>query len=257
MLERLLDWGLFGGDVVYTAVDVSADYLAIAREQLPRWADQHDYDVEIVGADHFVITRDGQRIEWRSQAADIYEFLEGAAEQNQHWDLVIGHAFIDLVSQTHFLPLMVDRLSDGGLIYFTINFDGQTILLPPIDKAADDLLMTEYHLAMDEPPETTDPRFRGSSRSSQDLLIELPKAGAEILTAGSSDWVVFGRDGGYHAQEAHFLHCIISTVNNSLMDRVDGEILRPWIAERHRQIDAGELSYIAHQLDFLARRKKQ
>lgn len=255
MFERLLDWELFVGDVVYTAVDVSADYLAIAREQLPRWADAREFEVEILGADHFLLRRDGQKIEWRSQAADVFQFLNEAVEKEQRWDLVLGHAFIDLVDQGHFLPLVVNQLTEDGLLYLTINFDGQTILLPPTDEKTDALLMAEYHLAMDEPPETTDPRFRGTSRSSQALLVELPKAGAEIVAAGSSDWVVFGKDGEYPHQEAHFLHCIVSTINNSLLGRVDGAMLRPWIAERHRQIDNGELSYIAHQLDFLARRQ--
>jgi hypothetical protein len=35
---------------------------------------------------------------------------------------------------------------------------------------------------------------------------------------------------------------------------LDPERFDAWIAKRHVQIDAGELVYIAHQLDFLGRR---
>ena len=255
MLERLFDWSLFAGDVHYTAVDVSADYLAMAHERLPIWAAEQGFAVDRKGENHFLFTRPGQRFEWISFSGDIFTFLEAGRSEPLLWDVAIAHAFLDLVNLKLFLPQLFARLTTGGLVYFTINFDGQTILLPPVDPETDQLLMAAYHAAMDRPPTETADRFVGTSRASQALLKELPAAGADILAAGGSDWVVFGRDGRYPHQEAHFLHCIVSTINNSLLGRVDDELLRPWIAARHQQIDNGELVYVAHQLDFVARKR--
>ncbi len=254
MLERLLEWELFRSDVVYTAVDVSADYLATAATRLPAWAQDRGYEVQHLGENHFVLSKNDQRIEWQACVGDIYDLLNESQQNSQHWDCVIAHAFLDLVNLKRFLPHLFACLSQGALLYFTINFDGQTILLPEIEAETDRILMNAYHVAMDQPADGRDPRYVGTSRSSQALLVELPAAGAEILASGGSDWVVWGTNGRYPAQEADFLHNIISTVNNSLWDRVDRALLRPWIAERHAQIDRGELVYVAHQLDFLARK---
>ena len=69
-----------------------------------------------------------------------------------------------------------------------------------------------------------------------------------ILAAGSSDWVVHPQNGGYLHDEAYFLHFIVDMVANALSDQID---LSDWQTTRHAQIDAGQLTYIAHQIDFL------
>jgi hypothetical protein len=76
-----------------------------------------------------------------------------------------------------------------------------------------------------------------------------------LLSAGSSDWVVFPDRGRYPDDEAHFLHHIVHTIDCELKTHpsLDPSAFQAWIAARHRQIDAGELTYIAHQLDVLAR----
>ena len=80
-------------------------------------------------------------------------------------------------------------------------------------------------------------------------------AGAEILDAGSSDWVVFPGPAGYPADEAFFLHFIIHTVGTALRGHpdLDASALDHWLQERHAQVEQGKLVYIAHQMDFLGR----
>jgi hypothetical protein len=115
--------------------------------------------------------------------------------------------------------------------------------------------MQAYHRDMDE-------RFRygrpaGESRTGRRLFHHLRAAGAPALAAGPSDWVVSaGPDGRYPADEAYFLHSILNTIQNALrnrQDRVEPGDLADWLAERGRQLAAGELVYIAHQLDFVGR----
>jgi predicted alpha/beta hydrolase family esterase len=65
-----------------------------------------------------------------------------------------------------------------------------------------------------------------------------------------------GPDGSYPADEAHFLGCILSTIRDALRtrpDRVEAADLADWLAVRGRQLAAGELVYLAHQLDFAGR----
>src|SRR5262249_9484522 len=95
----------------------------------------------------------------------------------------------------------------------------------------------------------------GDSRTGRHLFAHLRAAGAEVLAAGSSDWVVFASANGYHADEAYFLHFIIHTVHSALTGHpdVDPGRLADWIAQRHAQVEQGTLVYIAHQLDVLGR----
>jgi len=83
----------------------------------------------------------------------------------------------------------------------------------------------------------------------------LAQTGVEIIEAGSSDWVVYPAARGYCADEAYFLHFIIDTLQSALENHealaTRREPFSEWIALRHRQIQANQLVYIAHQLDFV------
>jgi hypothetical protein len=85
----------------------------------------------------------------------------------------------------------------------------------------------------------------------------LRDARAPALAAGSSDWVVHSaRDGNYPADEAYFLRRILDPTGDALRnrpDRVEPANLADWLAVRSRQLAAGDLIYIAHQLDFVGR----
>ena len=60
---------------------------------------------------------------------------------------------------------------------------------------------------------------------------------------------------GILGDEAYFLHFIIHTIGTALRGHpeLDPVRLLSWITQRHAQIEAGSLVYIAHQLDFLGR----
>jgi hypothetical protein len=65
--------------------------------------------------------------------------------------------------------------------------------------------------------------------------------------------VVFPGPDGYPGDEAYFLHFIIDTIGRALHEHpeLDSGRFQAWIAKRHRQIKSAELTYIAHQLDFI------
>ena len=97
-------------------------------------------------------------------------------------------------------------------------------------------------------------RAGGDSRSGRHLFGHLQNAGAEILAAGSSDWVVHAVNGKYLEDEDYFLHFILHFFEESLTGHteLDAGAFADWLAERRAQIERGELVYIAHQMDFLA-----
>ncbi len=148
------------------------------------------------------------------------------------------------------LPRLLALLKPGGCFYFTLNFDGATIFLPPIDPDLDALIETLYHQTMDERRVVGNPS--GSSRTGRLLLSTLPKFGGRLLAAGSSDWVVFPGPAGYPQDEAYFLHYLVHTVEEALRGHplLKEASLQEWTTLRHQQIEPGELTYIAHQLDF-------
>ncbi|RMH00955.1 MAG: class I SAM-dependent methyltransferase [Chloroflexi bacterium] len=229
MVERLITWSDWQ-HVDYHAIDAMPQNIQVARQRLkslpPGWRVQ-------------------------MEAIDLYDFI--AREQGkQTWALLIAHAFLDLVDVSTALPRLFSLLPPKGLFYFTINFDGETILEPVIDASFDKLVMTLYHQTMDE--RLVNGRPSGDSHTGRHLFAHLQAVGGDILAAGSSDWVVFaGENGRYPADEAWFLHFIIHTIHQALKNHPQLEPARfeQWIARRHAQIKQGELVYIAHQLDFV------
>lgn len=232
MVERALEWGLFEGvrqGVAYTAIDAEAGSIVAAKERLaalPSW------------------------LELQFEQADVFDFLQ-PGDGVERYDLLIAHAFLDLVDVPRILPLLEQASKPGGLLYLTISFDGATILQPEIDRAFDDAVEAAYHHTMDTRMTAGLPS--GDSRTGRHLFAHLACAGIRLLAAGSSDWVVHAIDGRYLGDERFFLDFIVHTMHGALRRTPDIDPARfdAWIAARHAQIERGELVYIAHQLDFL------
>lgn len=234
MVERALEHKLFR-HAHYTAVDEQADCIMEMRRRVP-----------------LEICADDMHIRVEPHAADALEFV-ARAEHRGAWDVLIAHTFLDLLDLPSALPLLLGSLRPGGLFYFTIVFDGATILQPEIDPVFDARVEALYHCTMDQ--RITKGRPSGDSRAGRHLFPQLRRAGADVLAAGSSDWVVFASPSGYRADEAYFLRFIVDTLHGALRGhpRLDMARFEDWIAERHAQIERGELVYIAHQLDLTGR----
>jgi SAM-dependent methyltransferase len=195
------------------------------------------------------LERPGQQAAVHLEAADILE-LAARPENRGTQDLLIAHAFLDLLDLPSALPLLLGLLRPGGLFYFTLNFDGATLLEPGLDPELDERIQALYHRTMDE--RRTGGRPSGDSRTGRRLFGALKRCGARITAAGASDWVVFPGKAGYPEDEAFFLHFIVHTIQEALKENpeLDREGFSRWIAGRHAQVERCELVYIAHQLDF-------
>ena len=234
MLERIVRWGMLQ--------ERRIDYLGI------------DNDAGNIAA---ATAPDAPNLTARFEVADFYTFAELPAHQS-HYDLVIAHAVLDLFDLDRALPLVRALLRPGGLGWFTINFDGATIFEPPLEGDPNDALNTAmlaaYHATMDA--RTIDGAPAGASATGRRLLSALPRAGLPVLAAGASDWVVFPCNGAYPNDEQAFLEAILGFFAHSLDGAagVSPAARNQWLTQRHAQIARAELSYIAHQLDFLVAR---
>jgi SAM-dependent methyltransferase len=259
MLERMLERRLLS-QASYTGLDAEAENIQTARTRLPEWAAEQGFMVHPCASQGWELTRPGQSLTARFETGDLWEFSQ---QPHQHgaWDLLVANAVLDLVDLSQVLPPLLRLLRSGGLFYFSLNFDGATILEPPIDPAYDDLVERLYHQTMDE--RVINGKPSGDSRSGRHLLTQLRQLRAPVLQAGASDWVVLAGPNGYAADEAYFLRCILETVNTALTVRPDfaAQLAQPrfttWMENRRAQLARGELIYIAHQLDVVGVRPAQ
>jgi SAM-dependent methyltransferase len=251
MVTRLCEWDVIG-NAEYTLVDTDATSLAAAERELERWARSSERSPS---GGLRLRSAPGPRgahaeLELRFVHADALEFVV-APENLQRYDLVVANAVLDLMEQRPALERILRALKPGALFWFSINFDGETIFLP--EAELDDSVARLYHQNMDE--RLRDGKPSGDSKSGRHLLELVPKVGASLVAAGSSDWVVFPRGGAYPNDEAYFLHHIVHFVHGALAGHAELDAARfeAWVRERHAQIDRAELFYIAHQLDLLGR----
>jgi SAM-dependent methyltransferase len=245
MVARLMDWGVVRAGE-YILLDADRRLLDCSRRWLRDWAAARDLRSDVLP--------DGLQVgdlRVRPVHAELGGYLEAA--RGALPDVLIANAVLDLVDVPAVLPGLLRLLAPGGVYWFTINYDGESIFAP--GHPHDDQVMRAYHRDMDERVRYGRPA--GDSRTGRRLFYYLRAAGAPALAAGSSDWVVSaGPDGKYPDDEAYFLRSILDTIQNALWSRqdwVNPADLAGWLAERGRQLAAGELVYIAHQLDFVGR----
>ena len=245
MVARLMDWGAVGAGE-YILLDADRQLLDCSRRWLRDWAAARGLRSGLLP--------DGLQVgdlRVRLVHAELGGYLQAA--HGALADVLIANAVLDLVDVPAVLPGLLRLLAPGGVYWFTINYDGESIFAP--GHPHDDRVMQAYHRDMDERVRYGRPA--GESRTGRSLFHHLRAAGAPALAAGSSDWVVYpAPDGNYPADEAYFLRSILDTIRDALRNRqdwVEPADLADWLAVRYRQLAAGELVYIAHQLDFVGR----
>src|SRR5580693_7001830 len=201
MVARLMDWGVVGTGE-YILLDTDRQLLDHSRWWLREWAAARGLRSDL--------RPDGLQLgelRVRLVHAELARYLE--TDHGARADVLIANAVLDLVDVPAVLPGLLRLLVPGGVYWFTINYDGETIFAP--GHPHDDQVLSAYHRDMDERVRYGRPA--GESRTGRHLFHHLRAAGAPAVAAGSSDWVVHpDRDGTYPADEAYFLRRILNTI---------------------------------------------
>jgi len=248
MVERALERGLIT-DAVYRAFDSEPENIQAARFGLLGWAARSGWQAQV--ADAGIDLSNGEiKVSVYLETRDVLDLLK--TNERPVCDLLIANAFLDLFDIPRILPGLCRLVKPGGLAYFSINFDGLTAFEPVFDSELEDRILAAYHRTMDE--RITNGSPSGDSHAGRHLLNKLPRAGFEVLEAGSSDWLVYPRKGIYPGDEAYFLHHILHFFEESLRGRpeIGNEELKTWLNRRHAEVENGELVFLAHQIDVLA-----
>jgi len=243
MLARLLRWDVFS-KAEYALVDGMPDNIAFARDWLSRWGEENGLKAEHI-KNGLRMYGDGKELNVKLVQADVFDFIEGNSASA---DLLIAHAFLDLLPMPESLPKLFRLTKD--LAWLTINFDGVTCFEPVIDRKLDTKIEHLYHETMDTRP------GGGDNLIGRHLFGYLKQVGAEIEAAGSSDWVVHPVLGQYPDDEAYFLQFILHFFEESVGSHtaINKNTFLEWLQKRRDQVGRGELVYIAHQMDFLVRK---
>jgi len=264
MLERLDEWDALPERVHYVGVDIDERNIAAAAHRLAdrgfRAIGDREFRRDDELSDDAGDAADGTDTELTVElhAADAFEFAAdrvATADGSPTFDLLIGMAFLDIVDPERALDSLLPLISGGGYGYFPITFDGETVFRPVEDADREQRLMAAYHAAMDAPDRP------GGPQTGRRLFDHFTAAGAEVVAAGGSDWVVTPTTGGYPGSEATFLHHLVDTVENAILteappsatDGIDDTEVRSWATQRREQIDRAELGYLAHNVDYLVR----
>ena len=248
MVERLMDWNALPGGS-YTGIDLEEPNVRFAYRELRRWAKKTGRALRVEDCQLIFPHGASGPLSVAFENRDLYDLLEDPGEREKY-DVLIAHAFLDLVPLDRVVPRMLKLLRPGGMFYFTLNFDGHTILEPPLDAGLDARIVELYHRSMDAGGRSGRPP--GDSRTGRRLFSVFRRLGVPVGAAGSSDWTVFATDGAYPEDEAYFLHHFVHFIDDELTGHpeLDSAAFRRWLEERHAQIHRGELVLIVHQMDF-------
>lgn len=249
--------------LLYTALDADRQNLAVAAARLEEWATSAGYHSAPPPNELIQTTTTttaflafqhaaGHSLGIHFIQADAYAVGDLLQHSSPPVDGLLAHAFMDLVECRPLLTSLHPILTPRAHLYCTINFDGMTVFEPAIDPVLDQQIEDAYHATMDT--RTVDGRPAGHSRTGRRLFHDLRASGYDVLDIGSSDWTVFPQPNGYANEEAAFLHHILDFVEGALTGHasLSTDALHNWIAIRRSQIEANELFYMAHQLDYLA-----
>lgn len=233
----------------YTILDLDPVGIEIAFNRLQRHLDQQGWEMTTSRSDQLIKAQKQHRtLIVRFRTANAMQF---ASHENHHgqYDVLLANAVLDIFHIESALPVLFQALTSGGLYYFTLNYNGRTAFLPPVDPEWETLVEARYNASMDRISIAGNPR--SGSRTGDNLLAYLERE-TELLIYGDSDWKVTPVENGYHYEEEFFIRCILNTMERALTGdpMLDQSFFRKWMETRYQQLEAGELSLKAHNMDF-------
>ncbi|MGH8558635.1 MAG: class I SAM-dependent methyltransferase [Methylococcales bacterium] len=249
MPKRLIELGL-DASLEIMGFDIDADMIDIATDRLTLYLNGRGFRTESSGR-RISAHRNQQGIAIAFECASV---LDRNPDQNcGNFDLISAHQFMDLVPLEPAVEKIRNLLAPGGFFYSTLNYDGETALIPVYsDEEYERKILDNYDLSMEKRKIHGSPT--GGAHSGRRLLGALTSAGFAIHSYGSSDWNITPVNRAYRDRDAFCLKSLLTLIHDeaSANDAFDPETLATWHSNRSAAIDAGLLGMIVHQLDILA-----
>jgi SAM-dependent methyltransferase len=248
MVRRLLE-RLPSLSLEITALDRDAGVLDVAsstiRAQLERLGHRTRADRTSIEAES---PSRRARVDFRCCALFDFEPVRRAP-----CDLITAHAFMDVVPIAPALRRFSEWLTPGGLLYTTLNYDGDTVLFPVYgDERFESRILDQYDASMES--RRVQGESTGGARSGRRLHSLLSGTGFDVIAYGSSDWNITPREGTYRDQDADVLRALLACIHAEAErhPEIDRYTLDMWYSHRSAQLVSAELGMIVHQLDILA-----
>jgi SAM-dependent methyltransferase len=252
MVRRLLDSEL-KTSLAITAVDHDASALKIGAiaiaAQLNRLGYRARAHASGIEAEHA-----GRQIRVDLLCRGLFEFEPA---KSARYDFISAHGFMDIVPMARALSLFSAWLAQEGVLYATLNYDGDTTLFPLYrDPAFETAVLAEYDASMERRRVQGEPT--GGARSGRRLYSLLAETGFDVAAYGSSDWNITPREGRYRDRDADVLRALLFMIRgeSERQPGIDRDRLARWYAERSAQLESGALGMIVHQLDIVATRRQ-
>jgi SAM-dependent methyltransferase len=250
MIDRAIKWRL-AHKVHYTAIEKEPDFVQFLRQRFSDSYGTTGFKMKPIDTGKTRIQ--GPFGDWTItvRCVDIYKVMVPPASEAA--DLLIAHAVMDLLDLERVLPTLCGLVRSGGLLYLSLNYNGNTRFLPEQPGPFEAHAMRRYDISMDQ--RRIDGRPSGHSRTGRRLLTALAPLGLSLVAVGSSDWLVHPIDARYPDDDQFFLEVVVETICETLKDdtTIDQHALKKWQRIRRDQISSAGLIYMAHNLDLLIR----
>ncbi len=252
MIRRLIDADLPSGSLEFVALDRDPALLERARAALAALLTDRGFALRNAApddnADRIEASDGRHHVAVRFACCDADDFEPDSGER---YDLVTAHTFLDLVPMRPLLERISGWLAPGGLLYATLNYDGETAFFPQYaDAELEQRLLERYDASMEE--RRLDGQPTGGARSGRRLHTMLPQAGFEVVAYASSDWNAVPHGGRLRAADAVVLSVLLEALRRENEAHCDPERLAAWYRDRRGLLEAGRLGAIVHQIDILS-----
>jgi len=238
MIERLLDAGL-PGQYIYTTVELEPGFQKVACARLQAWSQSHDYNFFTKNNQVFLLENNLNKIEINWITGDIVKIMDEFTPGS--FDLIIGHAVIDLLPVPLCLAGLLECIDSEGAFYFSLNYAGETVFQP--SHPDDGAIFRAYHDDMDRRFPRTGWRASQTGRRLGQWLVE---HGHQVVAEGPSDWHLRSRP-----DQAVTTNLFIADILDTIEDALAGFTgLTEWLITRRRQLETGELQFRAANRDY-------
>jgi len=235
MIERLLDHNLLCS-CEYTAVELEAGFRDVAMQRLRHWAHDHACEFQQVNSSTWLLSGKLCKITVHWIQGDALQIATHALPDS--FDMIIGHAVIDLLPVPACMPALLACLSRNGACYFSLNYAGETLFLPAI--SGDSQIFQSYNKDMDKrfPDLDWQPSQTGNL-----LGPWLEKHGHRVIAEGASNWELQAAPGlGTNL----FIANILDTIETALATL---PVLTEWLTIRRQQLQDAQLTFRASNRD--------